>query len=492
MNFQVLSYPMTMKNDANYASNCVRIHDEIRGAVGKDAHSIAAFSVYTWNLDAIIEVCNRLRISRPKTRVIWGGPEVCLDFINDGVFDSLPVDYLVLGEGEITFKNFLDALVSGDAGAIKKIANLAERVDGTFTLNAVEPAELDLGGIPSPVLLGRVDGLLSRPGMRANIETQRGCNFRCAYCFYHKSYCGIRYRDPELVLREILHAYRKGCTAARITDANFASRKDHALAIMNGLVQHGVKMILMTECLPQSIDEEIADSFGRFIAVSPENKLTVGIGLQSLNEKSMKTIRRHINKKYFESAFELLKMNKAIIKSDIILGLPYETKETYLNSIDFLVNLQRDGYNLASVGLLRVLPGTDLVAIAEETGLVYDRNDSEHYIYSTPDMPRQDMLYCLKVTTVVSRIISARDIESKIRIKDRYFRVKDSLGVSNSVLLRKLVTLFDEYLSGKESDYNRPDFPNAEYYYCYRVDSEVPDDVVNSMLNRANCELRLA
>lgn len=491
---KVFSYTMTMKNDTDFEIKCEKIYLDIIGFFNENKYEknlglttlkkqipLVCFSCYIWNIDAVKYLSNKLKENLSNITILWGGPEICRDFILNGVFDSCPVDYLIYGEGELAFTKFIEAFISNRISLIDSISNIGQKKNNRFVCNNYINEPEDMTKIPSAILNRYMDEVISLPGMRVNIETQRGCNFRCAYCFYHKSFKGIRYRDPNVVVEEILYVYNKGCKIIRIIDANFVSNKEHALTIMNGLIQNRINMSIMIECLPQFIDEEIADIFGKYVKIN-DNKLMVGIGIQSLNEKSMKTIKRYINKKFFENAFELLKQKNIIVKSDIILGLPYETKKTYYESIEFLVNLQRHGYNLASIGLLRILPGTDLAKIADELKLVYDKADSEHYVYSTPTLQRSDMLECLRISTVVSRIISARDSDSKIKLRDLYFEVKDTLNVSNIELLHSLSKFFEEYLSNKISDYVKPDFPNAEYYYCYKVDNDIPDAVVRNML----------
>lgn len=483
---KVFSYTITTKNDFNYKKKCQKIFLDIADFSNdtnyKKQTLVVCFSCYVWNIDVVKNLSKKLKENIQGVIILWGGPEICKDFILNGVFDLCPVNYLIYGEGESVLTKLLESLISNKISNIDLIENIARKKNNKFVCNDHADQQEDIMENSSAILNGCMDEILSFSNIRVNIETQRGCNFRCAYCFYHKSFKGIRYRDPNVVIDEILYVYNKGCKEVRIIDANFISNREHVLKIMNGIIKNNIKMNIMIECLPRFVDQEIADVFKKYINISKENKLVIGIGIQSLNEKSMRTVRRCINKKYFEKAFELLKMENVVIKSDIILGLPYETKETFYNSIDFLVNLQRSGYNLACVGLLRILPGTDLVKIADDLNLVYDKNDSEHNVYSTPTLPRADILECLRVTTVVSRIISARDNDSKMEIRDLYFEVKDTLNISNIELLCLLADSFNRYLYNKNSDYVKTDFPNAEHYYCYKIDNDIPDKEVKNML----------
>ncbi|NLX99326.1 MAG: radical SAM protein [Rhodopirellula sp.] len=488
---KIFSYPQLAHGDAHFAARCDGILADVemflREQVARDGRTkkIVCFSCYTWNIDALHRVSAALKEAMDDLTIIWGGPEISRQFIIEGAYDASAADYLFHGEGEVALTKLLDVFVRGASVDLDAIGNLAHRRCDRYACTEVVNQHLDLGQSPSYILAGAADEVLARAGMSLNVETQRGCNFRCAYCNYHKSFPGIRYRDPQLVVREILHARELGCEAVRITDANFVSDKAHALAILNALIAAQVKMRLMVECLPQFVDPEIADAFGRYVQ-GRENRVIVGIGIQSLNEESMRTVRRSIRRQHFERAFQLLEANGVLIKSDIILGLPFETRESYHTLLAFVLDLQQSGRNLTSMGLLRILPGTDLVAIARETGLVYDPSDSEHYVYATPTMNRADMLHCLRLNTAVARVISARDDQKKMRLRDLYYRVKHSQGMSHVDVLERLASGFMTYLTsqGSDSDFCKPDFPDAEYYYTYRVDNEIPDDVVVDILTQ--------
>ena len=82
---------------------------------------------------------------------------------------------------------------------------------------------------------------------------------------------------------------------------------------------------LFFELIPGFIDEELASLFGQFTKLHPQNQITVGVGVQTINLKVLKLMRRAIRKEKFEKTLDwstdcLLKMDeilpfkKAILK----------------------------------------------------------------------------------------------------------------------------------------------------------------------------------
>lgn len=104
------------------------------------------------------------------------------------------------------------------------------------------------------------------------------------------------------------------------------------------------------DCLPT----EVLDLLERLNRVKP---VWVELGLQTVNEKSVKYIRRgYENSVYFYAVRELKKRNIMVI-THIIIGLPGEDKSDAINTLNFAVDAGTDGVKLQ---LLHILFGTDL------------------------------------------------------------------------------------------------------------------------------------
>ena len=83
----------------------------------------------------------------------------------------------------------------------------------------------------------------------------------------------------------------------------------------------------------------------------------VELGLQTINEESAKYIRRGYDLSVYDEAVKKLKNIGVNIVVHIILGLPNETKEDMLKSVDYVC---KSGANGIKLQLLHVIKGTDL------------------------------------------------------------------------------------------------------------------------------------
>ena len=104
------------------------------------------------------------------------------------------------------------------------------------------------------------------------------------------------------------------------------------------------------DCLPPEILEMLEN-------LNKLKPVWIELGLQTSNEKSAEYIRRGYSNITYENAVKELKNRGITVITHIIIGLPNETKEDILNTIDFAVKCGTDGVKLQ---LLHILKDTDL------------------------------------------------------------------------------------------------------------------------------------
>lgn len=104
------------------------------------------------------------------------------------------------------------------------------------------------------------------------------------------------------------------------------------------------------DCLPTEVLEMLEN-------LNKLKPVWIELGLQTSNEKSAEYIRRGYKNDVYENAVKALKSKGITVITHIIIGLPDETKEDILNTVDFAVKCGTDGVKLQ---LLHILKDTDL------------------------------------------------------------------------------------------------------------------------------------
>ena len=114
-------------------------------------------------------------------------------------------------------------------------------------------------------------------------------------------------------------------------------------------------MALSIGTRPDCLPEEVVALLEKLNRVKP---VWVELGLQTIHPETARYIRRGYDLHVYEDALRRLKAAGLTVIVHVILGLPGETREMMLATIDYLAGAHRpDGIKLQ---LLHVLEGTDL------------------------------------------------------------------------------------------------------------------------------------
>lgn len=422
------------------------------------------FSCYIWNIDSIKEI---IRYTSDKI-LICGGPEISLSSIKRGTFDDFDIDYFVYGEGEIPLYLILRTLDNPSVpklGVVYKYKNKYHYGDNNFVEN--------LGG-DSVYLSGNAPDYLLNSNNRFNIETQRGCRFKCAYCQYGKNFPYLRYRDPFLVIKEFEYLYSKGLRYGRVLDANFFSDKEHACIILKGLIDNKIKIHLVLEGNSVSLDDELVRLLGEYIALG--NKVIVSVGLQSVNKDSCKAVDRYYSPDKYLSTMKKLASVNAIPRTDLIIGLPFETRTTYIDGVVFLVDVLRNSSGYIGLNILRILDDTKMVTLSKRYDLSVDENN---LVYATPTMNKKDFSECIDISAIVFRIFDTITCDDDIKIRNYFYKLSDEIGYRECIYYLK-----EQVFGDGKYRFNMKQYPKGEYDYYKRIKEDIDNETLLGLLKK--------
>ena len=158
-----------------------RVRETIERLVREIEPDLVGLSVMTFQRHTALRIIQLVRRLRPVARVVVGGydPSLAPDAYTD---PSAGVDFIVRGEGELTFRELVRAIERGED--FSGVAGLSFRCGESFTHNPDRSvSRLDGGNVRLPDRGARVLKGYTMVGRQIDVvETSRGCTFDCSFC----------------------------------------------------------------------------------------------------------------------------------------------------------------------------------------------------------------------------------------------------------------------------------------------------------------------
>jgi radical SAM superfamily enzyme YgiQ (UPF0313 family) len=298
------------------------------------------------------------------------------------------LDFILRGEPEMTLRELLDKL-EGKSPSNPKVAKMlaetshlqtrrvgSQEVAASFTVNDDESPYATILGLawrqgdeiiinPDRPFIPNLDDLpiprhemlpLDKQRMPmikgpfTFIVTSRGCPAGCKYCIKHVSYQNsVRVRSAENIVEELEYLGKLGITNIHMYADLFTVNRDHVISTCKLIIERGLKIRWTCNSRVDYVDEELLTLMGK------AGCWLISWGIESANEAILKKARKGYKK---EQAFKALQWaHNAGIKNwgYFIIGLPGETEETILETIDYSKQLPLD---IALFHIAAPYPGT--------------------------------------------------------------------------------------------------------------------------------------
>ncbi len=312
---------------------------------------IIGIGVYIWNAQDIHKLIEILKKISPQTKIVLGGPEVSHKPFR---INWQYADYIIQGEGEISFYNLCKEILTNTPPQQKVI-------------KAIMPTLTEL---TLPYKYYSDHDIAHR---YIYVEASRGCPFECEFCL---SAIDERVRGFEMhkLLQSFEKLWQKGARSFKFIDRTFNLNIKLAIELIDFFLQKKEPYTLHFEVIPDNFPQRLKEYIKRF----PAGSLQLEIGIQTLNEKILNNINRRMNLTKVEENIRFLENEThAHIHLDLIIGLPGESVESFANNLNKLKTMTTSEIQ---IGILKKLSGTTL-----------DRHDKQYnMIYS--DTPPYEIL----------------------------------------------------------------------------------------------------
>lgn len=285
-------------------------------------YDIVGFSLYTTNLYISIFMALLVKINYPKTKIVFGGPQVTQgDTTREMLIKGNIADYLVIGEGEEPMYQIIQALENNQPTdniiGVKNKSNF-DRLD-TFSQT------MDLEELPMPNYDG-TDFSSFHPFV-IPVYSNRGCPFRCHFCSEHSLF-GKKFkrRSPERVVNDMKElSKRYGLNWFTIADSLINSSNDWLEKFTEILLKTDEKLFWGGYFRAQ-LQEDLVKKMkkaGLFSAI---------LGVESFSQNTLDNMNKKKESDEIIDSIHYLVENDIYTFVNLFVGYPGEKQEDFLNT----------------------------------------------------------------------------------------------------------------------------------------------------------------
>ncbi|HEX8517481.1 MAG TPA: radical SAM protein [Bacteroidia bacterium] len=326
---------------------------------------VIAFSCYIWNITQTLDVCKRIKALNPQIKILLGGPEVSYDWKN--VINLEQVDYIITGEGEIPFKEFLHAFPD-----IQNVPNLVFQTV-TETRHNPEAPTFDLKNF-SGLRPYQNDAPSELYNKVCYIETSRGCPYKCEFCLASLDN-KVRYLPNDDIKANLLYLMEHG-RVIKFLDRTFNIKKDFTIDMFKFILEHhSPENVFQFEITADIVHPDIIKFIHEHV---PKGLFRFEIGIQTVNQKANLEVSRKQNFEKTKGIIQSLQ-DKIEMHLDLIVGLPLDQWEDIKYSFEEVFKLFAPELQL---GFLKFLKGTPVREKYAQHGYVFDPNPPYQIIES--------------------------------------------------------------------------------------------------------------
>lgn len=336
-----LAYLGSYLDNLGYGTRIVdmnfRKHDayaRLEKALAEFKPDLVGISIMSYFAFGEVRTLLRWLKARSGCRIVVGGASPSM-FPEKMLSENKEIDFLVFGEGELTLAELLEAMRAGPA-AWAAVKGLAYRDGERVAVNAKRPPIADLDTLP--MLNFDLWDLVAAHGFKYYdntyiMATSRGCPYSCSFCLSNVL-CDRRWRpfSAQRVVDEIDSARRKyGLERISFQDDNFVMRPDRVEEVCRLIRERGLKIKL---CLDGGIraDRLTAASLRELQAAGLERGI---LAVESGSPEVFSRMSKGETLEDVEKALVMLKAANVSLQTFMILGLPGDTHETFLESMRF-------------------------------------------------------------------------------------------------------------------------------------------------------------
>ncbi|AMN36159.1 B12-binding domain-containing radical SAM protein [Clostridium perfringens] len=373
-----------------------RVENILEGII-EEKPDVVAFSCYIWNMEFVNRLAELIKLVDPNIEILYGGPEVSYE--GKEFLENHPGEYVIVGEGEKTFREFV--LYKLGEGKIEDIKGLNYKRDGKVFENPKRP-EMDMNELVFPYTYEEdINNKI------VYYEASRGCPFKCKYCLSSVMH-GVRFLDVERVKKELKYFMERGLKLVKFVDRTFNCNREYTVELLKYLSEQDTETRFHFEVAADLLTEEQIEILNN----APKGRFQLEVGVQTTNNEVLHNINRYITYENIKEKVLKVASGKNVMQHlDLIAGLPGEDLESFKKSFNDVHAIRPDEIQL---GFLKLLKGSSMREEAEKWGIVYSPY-APYEIIRSKDISYEELLLLKKVEAMVDKYYNSCKFNNVIK-----------------------------------------------------------------------------
>ncbi|MEA2036319.1 MAG: radical SAM protein, partial [Nanoarchaeota archaeon] len=292
---------------------------------------IVGFTVMTAQIAHALMMSKKVKeFGKP---VVWGG--IHPELFKEQTIKNYAIDYIVYREGEETIYQLIKCLEK--KGDLSEVLGIGYKKDGKIIINPPRPL-LDINELvsdPDYSLLNLNKGKIKR----LQLETSRGCPFRCTFCMNTIEWKhNWRALSVEKILDLVENLKEKyDFEILNLREEDFFVNKERVKAFVDGLIKRGIKIKWGSNCRASYFDGKYLND--EFVAKMKKSGLyALYIGVESGSKRIREFMKKDITEEHVYESIKLCGKHKIGCYINMMVGYPTETKKDIFDTMNMMEN----------------------------------------------------------------------------------------------------------------------------------------------------------
>jgi radical SAM superfamily enzyme YgiQ (UPF0313 family) len=332
---------------------------------------IVGISMRSCDINMVREIAERLKNVNPAVKIAVGGVHVSID--PESIKQNKVYDYIIAGEGELSFVKLIQALEKGEE--FPRFC-WGERPD----LSNLPLVDRELYPYSTVINLPNYEGIFNPP--MVTMLCSRGCLYNCSFCAPHSRTHfgkGVRLRPVQNVIAELRILFdRYEFNSVKFYDYTFTQYPEWVEEFCDLYAPIGKPFWI------QSRADLVCHRPDLITQLKQVGLKMIGIGFESGSDKVLKFLRKGTTRDINLKAGQIVKSNGILLSASWMLGTPGEEEEDVQSTIGLSKQMKP---HITSIAFFTPIPGNDLYTYCKERDLILNE-DPEMWIEFSPEIPK--------------------------------------------------------------------------------------------------------